>query len=107
MFAVIKTGGKQYVVSPGQKLHIEKLDHKEGHEVSFYDVFLVEQDGKVMIGTPKVEGAVVKAKIIKQGKEEKLVVFHFKTKKKEKIKKGFRQPFTEIEIVSIELKQPA
>ncbi len=101
MFAVIKTGGKQYIVTPGQKLKIEKLQQKEGEEVVFDDVLLAEENDQVKIGTPKVEGAKVKARILRQGKGEKLVVFHFKTKKKEKIKRGHRQPFTEVEITSI------
>src|SRR3989338_2040768 len=104
MLAVIKTGGKQYLVSPGQKLKIEKLDKKEGSEVSFFDVLLVEKNKKVEIGAPRVTGAKVTGKILEHGKGEKVIVFKYKAKKRYKVKKGHRQLYTLVEITGIETK---
>ena len=101
MLAVIRTGGKQYLVSPGDKLKIEKLNKKEGAEVAFSDVLLVEKNKKVEIGTPLVKGVKVTAKILKQDKEKKVIIFKYKSKKRYKVKKGHRQPFTQIEILKI------
>lgn len=101
MFAVIKTGGKQYFVSPGQKLKVEKLSVEDGKEVSFEEVLLLGDEKDVQVGTPLVAGAKVKGKILKQGKNRKVVVFKFKNKKNQKKKKGHRQAFTEVEITEI------
>jgi large subunit ribosomal protein L21 len=100
--AVIKTGGKQYLVSPGQKIKIEKIDKKEGSEIIFSEVLLLEKDKKTKIGTPTIKGAKVMGKIIRQGKGKKVIVFKYKRKTRYKIKKGHCQPFTEIEITKIE-----
>jgi large subunit ribosomal protein L21 len=105
MLAVIKTGGKQYLVSPGTKIRIEKLNKKEGAEVSFAEVLLMEKNRKLEIGTPKVAGAKVTAKVLKQGKGEKKIVFKFRHKNRYKIKKGHRQTFTQVEITGIEEKE--
>ncbi|PJB99737.1 MAG: 50S ribosomal protein L21 [Candidatus Nealsonbacteria bacterium CG_4_9_14_0_8_um_filter_35_12] len=105
MLAVIKTGGKQYLVSPGQKIKIEKLDAKEGKEVTFKDVLLLEKGGKIEIGNPLVEGAKVAGKIISEGKGKKVIVFKFKAKTRYRVKRGHRQPFTEVEITKIESKK--
>ena len=102
MLAVIKTGGKQYLVSPGDKIKIEKLNKKEGQEVTFNDVLLLEKRNKVEIGIPKVKRAKVVGKVLKQGKGKKVIIFKYKPKKRYKVKKGHRQPFTEIEILKIE-----
>ena len=104
MLAVIKTGGKQYLVSPGQKLKIEKLDKKEGSEISFSDVLLIEKNKKVEIGAPKVSGAKVTGKVISHGKGEKVIIFKYKAKKRYKVKKGHRQLHTLVEITGIETK---
>ena len=101
MLAVIKTGGKQYLVQPGDKIKIEKLDQKEGEEVIFSDVLLVEKDKKVSIGNPVVDGAKVEAKVLVQGKGDKVIVFKYKAKKRESRKIGHRQPYTEVEILGI------
>ncbi|OHA64160.1 MAG: 50S ribosomal protein L21 [Candidatus Wildermuthbacteria bacterium RIFCSPHIGHO2_01_FULL_48_25] len=101
-FAVIKTGGKQYIVTPGQKLKIEKLPQEDGKEVLFEEVLLVEGEKDLQLGTPFVKGVSVKGKVLRQGKRKKLVVFKFKNKSNEqKKKKGHRQLFTEVEITSI------
>jgi len=102
MLAVIKTGGKQYLVVPGDKIKIEKLNKKEGEEVVFEDVLLLEKNKKLEIGTPKVKGAKIIGKVLKQGKGEKVIIFKYKPKKRSKVKKGHRQPFTQIEIIKIE-----
>jgi large subunit ribosomal protein L21 len=102
MLAVIRTGGKQYLCTPGQKLKIEKLNKKEGAEVTFNEILLVEKGKKVEIGTPLVKGAKVTGKVLKQGKGKKVIVFKYKAKKRYKVKKGHRQPFTEVEITKIE-----
>lgn len=105
MLAVIKTGGKQYLVQPGDKLRIEKLETQEGKDVTFSEVLLVEKNKKLEIGTPLVSGATVTAKVLNPyGKGEKLIIFKYKPKKRYKRKIGHRQPFTEIEITEISTK---
>ena len=101
MIAIIKTGGKQYIVKPGDKLKVEKLDKKEGQEIVFSDVLLVEKNKKVEIGNPIVKNAKVEAKVLSQGKGDKIIVFKYKAKKRESKKIGHRQPYTEIEILGI------
>jgi len=112
MLAVIKTWGKQYLVFPGNKIKIEKIEKKEGQEVTFNDVLLLayspsgparlgEKDRKLEIGTPKVKGVKIVGKVLKQGKGKKIVVFKYKSKKRYKKKQGHRQPFTEIEITKM------
>lgn len=103
MLAAILTGGKQYLVSPGQKIKIEKIEKKEGSEIIFPQVLLLEKGKKIEIGTPLIKGAKVIGKIIRHGKAKKVIVFKFKPKTRYKVKKGFRQPFTEVEIKRIEL----
>lgn len=101
MLAVIKTGGKQYRVSPKDKLKIEKLGLEEGKEVVFDQVLLVENGKDITIGEPLVKGATVTAKILKQAKADKVMTFKKKAKKRYKVKKGHRQSYTEVEIVEI------
>ena len=98
---IIKTGGKQYIVSEGQKLKIEKLNRNEGDEFEFDKVLLFANGSEVKIGQPVVNGVKVKAKVLKQGRGEKKMVFRFKSKTRYKKKKGHRQPFTEVEILNI------
>ena len=103
-FAVIKTGGKQYKVSEGDKLLIEKLEAEKDAEVVFDQVLLVDDlpDGKAgTIGTPLVDGAKVTAKVLEQGRSAKKIVFKYASKTRYKKKKGHRQPFTKVEILSI------
>ena len=104
MLAVIKTGGKQYLVSPGQKIKIEKLDAKEGKEIAFKEVLLLEKGKKMEIGSPLVKEAKVIGKITRHGKSKKVIVFKYKPKTRYKLKKGHRQPFSEIEILKIEVR---
>ena len=100
MIAIIKTGGKQYLVQPGDKLKIEKLEEKEGATVSFNEVLLIEKDAKVEVGTPFLK-AEVTAKVLSHGKGDKIIIFKYKAKKRESRKIGHRQPYTEIEILGI------
>jgi large subunit ribosomal protein L21 len=102
MLAVIKTGGKQYIVRPDDKIKIEKIEKKEGDEVAFGEVLLVEKNKKVEIGTPFVKGAKVLAKVLRQGKGEKLDIVKFKSKVRSTVRKGHRQQFTEVKISKIE-----
>lgn len=105
MLAVIKTGGKQYLVKPGEKIKIEKLKNKsEGEEVIFEEVLLVEKNKSIMIGSPLVEGAKVFGKILKEGRDKKVIVFKYKPKTRQRKKKSHRQPFMEVEITKIETK---
>jgi len=99
--AVIKTGGKQYLVSPGQKIKIEKIDKKEGSEIDFKEVLLLKKGEKIEIGNPLVKGLKVVGKVLKQGKGEKITVLKYKPKTRYRVKKGHRQPFTEVEILKI------
>ena len=101
MLAVIKTGGKQYRVSPKDKLKIEKIAAEEGAEVVFDNVLLVENGKDLTIGEPLVKGATVIAKVLKQAKADKVMTFKYKSKKRYKVKKGHRQQYTEVEIVDV------
>jgi len=101
--AVIKTGGKQYLVSPGQKIKIEKIDKKEGSEIDFKEVLLLKKGEKIEIGNPLVKEAKVTGKIIGQGKGKKITILKYKPKTRYRVKKGHRQLFTEVEILKIEI----
>ncbi len=100
MYAIIKTGGKQYKAEPGKFIDVEKIDAEIGAEVSF-DALMVAEGENVQIGAPVVEGVKVIGKVLKQDKEKKVVVFKYKSKKDFRKKQGHRQPYTRVEIVSI------
>ena len=102
MKAVIVTGGKQYTVSEGDVLYIEKLEAEAEATVKF-DVLAVLDGENSKIGAPVVAGAVVEGKVVKNGKGKKIVVFKYKPKKNEKRKMGHRQPYTKVEITKIAL----
>ena len=102
MLAVIKTGGKQYLVSPGDKIKIEKINGEPGKKVIAKEVLLVEKNKKLEIGTPLIKGVKVIGKIIRQDRDKKVIIFKYKPKTRYKVKKGHRQPFTEVEIENIE-----
>lgn len=102
MNAVIKTGGKQYTVNPGDILDVELLSGNPGDAIEFNEVLMVSNDkGEVEIGSPLVEKAVVKAKIVKETKGKKIVVFKFKRRKDYRNKNGHRQRYTTVEITDI------
>ena len=100
-FTIIQTGGKQYKISEGQKLKVEKLGNLEGESVVFDKVLLKSEKGKVSIGTPYLEGVSVEAKIIKNGHERTKIVFKYHSKTRFKKKKGHRQLFSEVQIAKI------
>lgn len=99
MFAVIKTGGKQYRVAEGDVFEIEKLKVKS-EKLEFNEILLVS-NGEVKIGKPFVDGAKVEAKILEEGKGDKKIVFKFKSKTRQHKKKGHRQPYIKIQITKI------
>ncbi len=101
MYAVIKTGGKQYKVAEGDLLKIEKLDGAVGDSIEFEEVLLVGGD-EVKIGTPLIAKAKVKAQIVEQGKDKKILVFHMKRRKTHRKLNGHRQPITRVKITGIE-----
>ena len=101
MYAIIETGGKQYKVSEGDVLFIEKLDVEAGDAVTFDKVLVVADGENVQIGAPTVAGATVSAKVEKNGKAKKIYVFKMKRKKNYRRKKGHRQPYTKVEITKI------
>ena len=101
MYAVILTGGKQYRVQQGDVIYVEKLDAQADEMVSF-DALLIENGDETKIGTPVVEGAKVEGKVISQVKSAKVVVYKYKAKKNERKKQGHRQPYTKVEITTVE-----
>jgi len=101
VYAIIKTGGKQYKVSEGDAVYIEKLDAAEGDSVTFETVLSVVDGDTVKIGTPVVEGAKVTAKVEKNGKDKKIRVFKYKAKSNYRRRMGHRQPFTKVVIEKI------
>lgn len=103
MFAIIRTGGKQYSVEKGTVLKIEKLDNEAGTEVVFDDVLLLENEFDITVGTPRVENAKVVAKVLSQGRGKKQIIFKYKNKTRYSVKNGHRQPYTEVEVTDITL----
>lgn len=101
MYAIIKTGGKQYKVSEGDLVRVEKLKAEIGDSIDFEEVLLVENDGNLKVGTPIVENAKVSATVKDQAKDKKIVVFKYRPKKSSKTKRGHRQPYTLVEINKI------
>lgn len=100
-FVIVETGGKQYKVAPGQKLRVEKLDVPAGGNLVLNKVLLVADGENVQVGTPYVEGVKVEAKVLRQGRDKKKIVFKYHSKTRYKKKKGHRQPFTELEVLGI------
>lgn len=101
MYAVIETGGKQYLVKENQKIKVEKLSGKEGELVSFPKVLLVFDDKTTSVGMPVVKDATVEGELVKQGRDRKVIVFKYHAKTRYRKKKGHRQHFTEILIKKI------
>lgn len=102
MYAIIKTGGKQYKVSEGDVIMVEKLATAEGEAVVFDEVLTVVSDSDVKVGKPVVEGAKVTGKVEAQGKDKKILVFKYKAKSNYRKRQGHRQPFTKVVIEKIE-----
>jgi large subunit ribosomal protein L21 len=100
MYAVIKTGGKQYRVSEGDRLRVEKIDGQKGDKIELAEVLMLGGE-RVAIGSPMVAGATVSAEIIGQGLGKKIIVFKMRRRKRYRRKNGHRQPFTELRVTSI------
>ena len=101
MYAVVMTGGKQYRVSAGDKIRVEKLNAEAGSTVSLDKVLVVGGEGETMVGAPYVAGACVEAEVVENGKADKVIIFKYKAKKDYRKKQGHRQPYTELKINGI------
>ncbi|EFM09313.1 MULTISPECIES: 50S ribosomal protein L21 [Paenibacillus] len=101
MYAIIETGGKQYKVQEGDVLFIEKLEAGAGESITFDRVLAVSKGDALVAGTPVVAGASVSAKVEKQGRGKKIIVYKYKAKKNYRRKQGHRQPYTKVTIESI------
>ena len=101
MYAIIETGGKQFKVSEGDVVYIEKLDVNENDAIKFDRVLVCGNDGEVKIGTPYVDGAFVEAKVVKNGKGRKIMIFKYNAKKNYRKRQGHRQPYTKVQIEKI------
>lgn len=102
MYAIIETGGKQYKVSDGDVIYVEKLCAADGEEITLDKVVaLGDTEGQFIAGTPYVDGAAVTAKVVKTGKAKKVVIATYKPKKNEKRRMGHRQPYTKLEITAV------
>jgi large subunit ribosomal protein L21 len=101
MYAIVKTGGKQYKVAEGDVLFVEKLEGNAGDVVTLNEVLACTKNGEFVVGAPTVEGASVQAKVVEQGKAKKVIVFKYKAKKDYRRKQGHRQPYTKIVIEKI------
>jgi len=105
VYAVVRIGGMQYRVAPQERLRVPRLRAEEGQTLEFKDVLLVEADGEVLVGTPTVRSASVRAKVLGHGKGEKVIVFKMKRRKKYRRKRGHRQPYTEVLVEDIKLEE--
>ena len=106
MYAVIETGGKQYRVTEGDVINVEKLDAEAGKTVTIKEVLVVEKEGEIVVGAPYVTGASVKAEVLENGKGPKVIIYKYKAKKDSKKKQGHRQPYTELQIKSVSVRAP-
>ncbi|MFA6830386.1 MAG: 50S ribosomal protein L21 [Bacilli bacterium] len=104
MYAIILTGGKQVKAEVGQTIYIEKLGNEVNDEVIFDKVLYVEDGDKVVLGKPFVDGASVKAKIVKNGREPKIHVIRYKAKSNLRVHRGHRQPYTAVSVEAIDVK---
>ena len=102
MYAIIKTGGKQYKVAEGDILNVEKLNAEKGTEVVFDEVLAIVNDGEVTVGKPFIDGAKVTATVEEQGKGEKILVFKYRAKVNYRKRMGHRQPYTAVKISGIQ-----
>ena len=101
MYAIVRTGGKQYQVNKGDQLRIEKIDGEVGESVELKDVLMVVDDENATVGAPLVENAKVEATIVEQGKAKKVIVFKKKRRKGYRLKNGHRQQYTAISVKEI------
>jgi large subunit ribosomal protein L21 len=101
MYAVVKTGGKQYRVSAGTKIKVEQLSAEVGSEVTLDQVLMISNEGEIKLGSPLLSGAAVKAKVLAQGRGDKVRIFKMRRRKHYRKTQGHRQNFTELEITGI------
>jgi len=101
-YAIIRTGGKQYRVAPGDVIRVERLDGEPGAEVAFTDVLMTANEGTLQVGTPLVAGARVTGQVVQQGKAKKILVFKKKKRKNYRRHRGHRQMFTAVRVMQIE-----
>ena len=101
MYAVVQTGGKQYRVSNGDVINVEKLNVEAGQNVVLDEVVAVSGDGKTIVGKPFVDGAKVECKVVENGKAKKVIIYKYKAKKDYRKKQGHRQPYTKLEVINI------
>lgn len=101
MYAVIKTGGKQYRVSEGDSLKVEKLDAAEGGEVSFDQVLMIGDGEQVTLGTPVIDGGLVSATVVGHGRADKVRIFKMRRRKNSRRHAGHRQAYTQVRITGI------
>lgn len=102
MYAIIQTGGKQYKVTEGSVLKVEKLNAEPGDRLTLDQVLMISDDNSVKVGNPLVPNAQVTAVVIEQGQEKKVVVYKYKRRKNYRRKQGHRQPYTKIKVEKIE-----
>lgn len=102
MYAVVKTGGKQYQVSPGDTIQVEKLEGNQGDAVQLQEVLLLADGEAITLGRPLIEGAVVSAEILDQDRHRKVIIYKYKRRKRYRRKAGHRQPFTALKITGIQ-----
>ena len=100
MYAIISAGNKQYRVSQGETIYIDKVNQEDGSTISF-DVLMVENNGEITVGNPTVAGATVEGKVVAQVKGEKIMIYKYKSKKNYHRRQGHRQPYTKVEITAI------
>lgn len=100
MYAIVETGGKQYRVTKGDLIQVEKLEKEKG-KITLDKVLLIENDKETLVGAPYIEGAAVEAKVLDHGKGKKIIIYKYKAKKDYRRKQGHRQPYTEIEITGV------
>ena len=103
MYAVIKSGGKQYKVAPGSVVRVEKLNLEKGSKVEFDTVLAVNNDQQTTLGDPVVQNAKVIGTVVESGKAKKVIIFKYKRKKQYRVKRGHRQPYTAVQIDEIDL----
>ena len=103
MYAVVETGGKQYRALPGQSIDVEKLPVAVGEQITLDRVLLVADGDQITVGQPLVTGATVRATVVLQAKQRKVSFFHYVPKKRQRKKRGHRQPFTRLRIESVDL----
>ncbi|OGT30379.1 MAG: 50S ribosomal protein L21 [Gammaproteobacteria bacterium RIFCSPHIGHO2_12_FULL_35_23] len=101
MYAIIKTGGKQYKVTAGQSLKIEKLALEPGSKVDFEEVLLVAKDDDIKVGTPFIKGIKVSAEVIEHGRAKKIKIIKLKRRKHHMKRQGHRQDYTAVKIINI------